>query len=73
MPTLLLKVPKPDCQRRYPDVKFGYKNVPWDDTQDAVDVYISEGGCSALTLYHEWQCIHRGTDLEKASFLDYWE
>jgi hypothetical protein len=73
LPIILLPVPGADSQKRYPDVKFGYKNVPWDDTQDAVDVYISEGGCSALTLYHEWQCIYGGTDKEKANFLDYWK
>lgn len=73
IPTVTLRVPHPDTQKKYTDVKFGYKDVPWDDTTDPVDVSIADGGCSALSLYHEWQCIHRGTDLEKDNFLHYWE
>lgn len=73
IPTILLNVPHADSQKKYTNVKFGHRNVPWDDTENAVDVYIAEGGCSALSLYHEWQCIHHGTELEKDNFLHYWE
>lgn len=73
VPTVTLRVPHADSQKRYPDVKFGVHDIPSDDIDHPVDVYIDKAGCTALTLYHEWQCIHRGTDSEKANFLDYWK
>ena len=72
MPNVLLDVPKADSQLKYPNVLFGTGNVPWDDTEEPVEVYIAEGGCSVFTLYHEWQCVYAGTDKEKADFLDFW-
>ena len=73
VPNITLTVPHADTQEKYTDVKFGYKDVPWDTTTGPVDVSIADGGCSALCLYHEWQCIHCGTDQEKRNFLHYWE
>lgn len=73
IPTVFLSVPHADSQLKYTDVKFAYKDGPWDEDTDPEDVSIARGGCSALSLYHEWQCIHKGTELEKANFLDYWK
>lgn len=73
VPSVVLGVPRADCQKKYPDVKFGVHNIPHDDVDEPVVVYMDKAGCTAFSLYHEWQCIHRGTDLEKANFLAYWE
>lgn len=73
IPTVFLSVPHADSQLKYTDVKFAYKDGPWDEDTNPEDVSIARGGCSALSLYHEWQCIHKGTELEKANFLDYWK
>ena len=33
---------------------------------------IADGGCQILALYHEWQCVHRGTESVKANFDEFW-
>ena len=70
IPNILLSVPHADSQDKYTDVKFGRKNK---DGTGVVDVSISTAGCSAFSLYHEWQCAYCGTELEKDNFLQYWE
>ena len=72
---ILLGVPHADSQKNYDDEKyiFGHADLPFDDVDEAVDVTIAVGGCIIFALYHEWQCIHRGTDLEMENFEEFWD
>lgn len=75
VPTVTLRVPHADTQKKYSDMpehKFGYYDTTTDGVDNPVDVPISSHGCSALSLYHVWQCVHHGTDLQKDNFLEYW-
>ena len=73
VPTVMLRVPHPTSQLRYPDVVFTKMEPPFDSTKPAQDVSIAIGGCTLVTLYHEWQCVKRGTNDEKQDFNAFWD
>ncbi len=65
IPTVYINVPHNENQDNYPDIQFG--------TYNGEAVSVAEAGCSSLALYHEWQAIHAGTELEYASYRDWWQ
>lgn len=64
IPDVYIQVPNAENQDNYADIQFG--------TYNGEPVSVAEAGCSALALYHEWNAIHAGTDLEYASFREWW-
>lgn len=61
--SIYFKVPNPDNQNNYADIPFG--------TENGVMLY-ADNGCTALSAYHVWNCLNRGTSKEYENWLDWY-
>lgn len=61
--SIYFKVPNPDNQKNYADIPFG--------TENGVMLY-ADDGCTALSAYHVWNCLNRGTSKEYKNWLDWY-
>lgn len=59
-------VPNPDSQLNYEDMVYARE---YDDAGNVIqELTVKDTGCGALTLYHIWQHLHRGTTEQYPDF-----